>query len=85
MTDITLDDLRRVMAACAGADESVDLDGDIIDVPFKDLGYDSLAVMETAAILERDYSVTIPDEKIAGLPTPRAMLDEIRHSLAAAS
>ncbi|MET7959570.1 acyl carrier protein [Micromonospora zamorensis] len=85
MTDITLDDLRRVMAACAGADESVDLDGDIIDVPFEDLGYDSLAVMETAAILERDYKVTIPDEKIAGLPTPRAMLDEIRHSLATAS
>ncbi|MET8833205.1 acyl carrier protein [Micromonospora sp. NPDC004540] len=85
MNEITLDDLRRVMAACAGADDSVDLDGDIIDVRFEDLGYDSLAVMETVAILEREHKVKIPDERIVDLPTPRAMLDEIRRSLTTAS
>jgi act minimal PKS acyl carrier protein len=85
MNEITLDDLRRVMAACAGADDDVDLNGDIIDVTFADLGYDSLAVMETVAILEREHKVKISDERIADLPTPRAMLDEIRQYQAAAS
>ncbi|MFI0421587.1 actinorhodin polyketide synthase [Spongiactinospora gelatinilytica] len=72
---MTLDDLRRIMVACAGEDEHVDLAGDIIDRTFAELGYDSLAVMETAARIEGEFGVKIPDEQVPELATPRALLD----------
>ncbi|MEU4575114.1 acyl carrier protein [Nonomuraea sp. ATR24] len=72
---MTLDDLRRIMVACAGEDEHVDLGGDILDELFTDLGYDSLALMETAARIETEFGVRIPDEQVAELTTPRALLD----------
>ncbi|WP_188190200.1 acyl carrier protein [Nonomuraea sp. SYSU D8015] len=76
---MTLDDLRRIMVACAGEDEHVDLGGDIMDEHFADLGYDSLAMMETAAKIENEFGVRIPDEKVAELTTPRALLDFVSH------
>jgi len=57
MTTITLDDLRRIMRESAGADESVDLDGDIAAVPFEDLGYDSLALLEMSAVVRQEFDV----------------------------
>ncbi|MEU5848863.1 acyl carrier protein [Saccharopolyspora shandongensis] len=74
---ITLDDLRRILAGCAGAAEDVDLGGDILDLTFADLGYDSLALMETAAVIGREFGVVIPDDELGGLETPRAMLDRV--------
>ncbi|MEU6263763.1 acyl carrier protein [Saccharopolyspora shandongensis] len=74
---ITLDDLRRILAGCAGAAEDVDLNGDILDLTFADLGYDSLALMETAAVIGREFGVVIPDDELGGLETPRAMLDRV--------
>ncbi|MEV0702939.1 acyl carrier protein [Saccharopolyspora sp. NPDC050389] len=74
---ITLDDLRRILAGCAGAAEDVDLDGNILDLTFADLGYDSLALMETAAVIGREFGVVIPDDELADLETPRAMLDRV--------
>ena len=41
MTVFTLDDLRRILRACAGEEDSVDLDADIHDATFGELGYDS--------------------------------------------
>lgn len=70
MPSFTLDDLRRVMRECAGEDESVDLDGDIADVSFDALGYDSLARMETASRVQRAFGVTLPDEEMADIDTP---------------
>ncbi|MEV0054265.1 acyl carrier protein [Saccharopolyspora shandongensis] len=74
---ITLDDLRRILAGCAGAAEDVDLNGEILDLTFADLGYDSLALMETAAVIGREFGVVIPDDELGGLETPRAMLDRV--------
>ncbi|MBT2511512.1 acyl carrier protein [Streptomyces sp. ISL-98] len=77
MTDFTLDDLKRVMRECAGEDESVDLDGDILDSPFEDLGYDSLALLETATRIERERGVSVPEEMLSGAKTPRLLLDAV--------
>jgi act minimal PKS acyl carrier protein len=84
MNEITLTDVRRIMATCAGTDDDARLDGDILDVRFDELGYDSLAIMETVAIIERDHGVRIPDEKITELGTPRALLDMVNHAVATA-
>ena len=60
MNAFTLDDLRRILRACAGEAESIDLDGDIVDIPFDELGYDSLALLELASRVEREYGAAIP-------------------------
>ncbi|MER6343677.1 acyl carrier protein [Streptomyces sp. NPDC001595] len=77
MTELTLDDLRRVLIACAGADDDIDLSGDILDVRFEDLGYDSLALMESAARIKQDYGVDISDDLLGDAETPRILLDVV--------
>ncbi|MEU3950509.1 acyl carrier protein [Streptomyces sp. NPDC029526] len=71
-TTMTVGDVRRILAECAG-DEGTSLDGDILDSTFDELGYDSLAVMETTTIVEREYGV-----EVAGAPrTPRELLQAV--------
>ncbi|MEU7587825.1 acyl carrier protein [Micromonospora sp. NPDC049230] len=84
MSNFAVDDLRRILIACAGESEA-DLSGDISDRQFDDLGYDSLALMETAARIEQDYGVRIPDEQIVELDTPRAVVNVVNAVLVEAS
>jgi act minimal PKS acyl carrier protein len=77
MAEFTIDDLRRIMRACAGEDEAVDLDGDILDICLKDLGYDSLAIMEIAARLQQELDVSIPDEVVESIRTPRDAVEYV--------
>ncbi|GAA4616662.1 acyl carrier protein [Actinoallomurus liliacearum] len=79
----TLDDLREILRTCAGDAESVDLDSDIADVTFEELGYDSLAVLEVAAKLQNHLGVVIPDDATEQLPTPRALTDYVNLRLVA--
>lgn len=72
MSTVTVDDLRRVLVACAGGDEA--LPSDIADVGFADLGYDSLALIETAARLRQEFGVTISDDQVTDLTTPAELL-----------
>ncbi|UCM87085.1 acyl carrier protein [Streptomyces marincola] len=78
----TLDDVRRILREGAGKDESVDLDGDILDKGFADLGYDSLALMETASRIEREYKVAL-DEDVLDIEvvTPRTLIDAVNAGL----
>jgi minimal PKS acyl carrier protein len=80
----TLDDLRTVMRESAGVDESVDLDGEIEDVPFSDLGYDSLAVLEMAAQVQNRLGVQIPDEAVEEMTTPGTAVEYVNRQLSAA-
>lgn len=80
---MTIDDLRRVLASCAGEGDSATAGEDIHDRDFDDLGYDSLALMETAARIEREYGVHIPDDRITELRTPREVLDFVNGALVA--
>ncbi|MFE0733500.1 acyl carrier protein [Streptomyces sp. NPDC058855] len=75
MARFTLDALRAVLVACAGEDDGVDLTGDILDVTFEDLGYDSLALMESASRIERDLGVVLDDADVSEALTPRLLLD----------
>ncbi|MFE3170905.1 acyl carrier protein [Amycolatopsis sp. NPDC059090] len=81
MTQFTLDDLRRLLREAAGEDDTVQLDGDIADVPFADLGYDSVALLETAAAADREFGATIPDELLGELTTPAAFVKAVRELL----
>ncbi|PRX99102.1 acyl carrier protein [Allonocardiopsis opalescens] len=80
---MTIDDLRRMLIACAGETRPAALAGDFADRDFEELGYDSLALMETAARIQDAYGVRIPDERVADLRTPRAVLDAVNGAPAA--
>jgi act minimal PKS acyl carrier protein len=73
MSEFTIDDLKRIMRQCAGEDESVGLDG---------LGYDSLALLETASRTEREFGVKLPEELMGDVATARDYLSFVNGRLA---
>jgi act minimal PKS acyl carrier protein len=84
MTDreFTLSDLRRIVLEGAGADDSIDLDGDIVDTEFGALGYDSLALLETSTRIEREYDVRLGDEVVTDAKTPGELIAAVNAALA---
>ncbi|QNS09392.1 acyl carrier protein [Streptomyces xanthii] len=76
-------DLTTLLRECAGEGEGVDLDGDVMDVLFVDLGYDSLAVLQTTGRIERDYDVVLDEEAVDEAETPRALLEIVNRALSA--
>jgi act minimal PKS acyl carrier protein len=74
-TVIELEDLTRLLRECAGEEEGVDLDGDVLDVSFIELGYDSLALLQVTGRIQREYGVEVPDDAVADAETPRALLE----------
>ncbi len=82
----TIDDLIAKLRTAAG-----DGDGDggaagtsaqILDVRFDELGYDSIALLETAAHIEREFRISLPDSTVAEATTPRAFLAVVNERLA---
>ncbi|QXE35949.1 acyl carrier protein [Streptomyces sp. GMY02] len=73
-TTVTLADLTRMLRESAGEEEGVDLDGDVLDTSFIDLGYDSLALLQVIGLIQREYGITIPDDAVADAETPGALL-----------
>ncbi|MBZ6083938.1 acyl carrier protein [Streptomyces olivaceus] len=83
VTALSIDEFTRILRESAGEDEAVDLNGDVADLLFTDLGYDSLALLEVAGRIARDYGVDIPDEDLDGAETPRAFVDLVNSALSA--
>ncbi|MET7648851.1 acyl carrier protein [Streptomyces sp. NPDC005426] len=77
----TLDDLRRILIEAAGADESYNLDGDILDTDFEELGYESLALLETGGRIEREYGISLDEEVLSIANTPRLLIDTVNSGL----
>jgi act minimal PKS acyl carrier protein len=84
VSQLTLDQLKQIMLRCSGVDEGVDLEGDIVDQQFREIGYDSLAVLEMASQLQRQYKLDIPDEAIEELKSPGDVLRYVNGKLAVA-
>ncbi|MDT0566718.1 acyl carrier protein [Streptomyces sp. DSM 3412] len=74
-------DLRRILREGAGADENVDLEGNILDLDFEDLGYDSLARLETGGRIEREFRIKLADETLTEVATPRALIEAVNAQL----
>jgi len=71
---MSVDELMTVLHKCAGPPENVP-EGDLLDVEFSDLGYDSLALLEAASAIEREHGVRLTDEEVGSAPTPRTLLE----------
>jgi minimal PKS acyl carrier protein len=85
MATFTLDDLTIIVQECSGMTDGATLDGDTVDRPLRELGYDSLAVLEIASRIQRTYALSIPDEAIDGMKTARAIIDYVNSSLPVAA
>ncbi|MEW1584732.1 phosphopantetheine-binding protein [Micromonospora vinacea] len=83
MSQLTLDDLRRILETSSGVVEQTDwTDPATLDAPFDDLGYDSLALLELAARVQQEYEVRIPDDAVSIMKTPRLAVDYVNQRLA---
>ncbi|MGW2425639.1 acyl carrier protein [Streptomyces sp. NPDC001709] len=71
-----LDELKGIMRQ-SGVEDSVDLDGDILDRSWTELGYDSLAVLEITTEVQHRTGVDLPEEENSELTTPRLLLEHV--------
>jgi act minimal PKS acyl carrier protein len=81
MHRFTVDDLREIMRRCAGTSEGVDLEGDILDIDYDDLGYDSLALLEIQSQIGLQFGASLGDDALAELRTPRRTVDAVNQLL----
>jgi len=85
MSLLHLDELKQILRECAGEDESTDLNADVLDVPFADLGYDSLAVLQVSGRVELHCRITLDEDDISTMTTPREFLALVDAAPAAGS
>ena len=81
---ITLRELENIMRKCAGEDESTQSLEQAPDQPFDELGYDSLALLETHSRIKRGYGVEISDDDLSEVKTPQELVDLVNRRLKAA-
>ncbi|MFJ2813274.1 acyl carrier protein [Streptomyces sp. NPDC087294] len=79
----TVHDLKRVLSEGAGDDGG--LSGDLLDTPFGDLGFESLALLETGAVIGREFAVDLDDSLLHDICTPRELIDLVNARLSAPS
>jgi minimal PKS acyl carrier protein len=84
MRQMTLHDLQDIMRECAGEDESAQSLEQAPDEDFIDLGYDSLALLETQARVKREYGVEFSEDDLADITTPREFVEFFNSLLLAA-
>lgn len=84
MKELTLDGLTAILRECAGEDEGTALRGDILDAAFEELGYDSIALLETVGRIQADYGVALSDDLVVEATTPRDMLVLVNRTLSEA-
>ncbi len=85
MSTFTMNELKSALREAAGEDRiATVLGGDILDTSLVDLGYDSLALLELAAVIQRSYGVPMPDDAFLQMATPRQAIESVNRILAAA-
>ncbi|MEU0135854.1 acyl carrier protein [Streptomyces sp. NPDC006296] len=83
MATFTQADLVGCIRQAAGEDEGLDLDGDIGEITFADLGYDSVAMVEVTLLVERKLGVSLPEEGTGKDATPKGFVDLVNELLPA--
>jgi act minimal PKS acyl carrier protein len=84
MQPLDIKDLVVLLRTNAGDSDTFDLDGDVLDVPFDELNYDSLALLQVTGAIERDYDVALDEEALEEAQTPRRYLEVVNQVLASA-
>jgi act minimal PKS acyl carrier protein len=85
MAEFSVHELKRLLREAAGEADGIDLDGDIGDQTFEELGYDSVSLLETSGLIRREYGVDLSDEALFEAGTPSALANIVSRELAAAN
>nr|WP_033660364.1 acyl carrier protein [Salinispora pacifica]AHZ61894.1 Lom60 [Salinispora pacifica] len=83
MKQMTLSALEEIMHRCAGDDESTDSFQQAPERAFADLGYDSLALLETQSVIRREYGVDLSEQALGAAETPQQLVDLVNRWLSA--
>lgn len=83
MTALTLERLAKFMADCGDRDPAAEtsLDGDIGNVSFDELGFDSLALFNTCVEIESVYPVQLPLDDVLTAETPNGLVELVNQHL----
>ncbi|MFC8507212.1 acyl carrier protein [Streptomyces sp. NPDC057411] len=85
MTQLTTDRLMEIIRDCAGEGDPVAGDRRPEELEFTALGYDSLALLETASRLEREFQVSLGEEEFGLARTPAQLTALVNRLLAEAA
>jgi aromatase len=77
-----LDDLKRITRQGAGELNASEQAGEVLDTSFEALGHDSLALLEIAARIGREFGVDLPEDDVDIALTPRQLIGMVNASLA---
>ncbi|MEU4117804.1 phosphopantetheine-binding protein [Kitasatospora sp. NPDC028055] len=61
MATFTLADLLEYVRQGGGEDDALNLNGQIAETTFVDLGYDSIAIVEITLLIERGLGIKLPE------------------------
>ncbi|MEU3191079.1 MULTISPECIES: acyl carrier protein [Streptomyces] len=82
MSEFTQRELAEKLLECAGEAEDADVsDEAVLDTPFLELGYDSLALLQVTGVIKREYGVELSDDAVVEAETPRLLLKMINANL----
>jgi act minimal PKS acyl carrier protein len=77
MEELTLARLVELTRVYAGESEEGALDGDVIDVVFGNLGYDSVALLEVMSQIKHQYGIDLADDTVGTAKTLRQVLEKV--------
>jgi len=83
VTALVLQRLTKLMAECGDRDPAADvaLDDSIGEVPFEDLGFDSLSLFNMCLQIENTYSVQLALDDVLAAETPNGLIDLVNENL----
>jgi len=85
MKQMTVPILMEILDRAGGADESVDLTTDVASRDLEELGYESLAILEAAGLIEREYGVTLDEATLSDARTPQGLVAVVNEALSVAT
>ncbi|MGW0393816.1 acyl carrier protein [Streptomyces sp. NPDC003042] len=83
MDRLELTGLTRILRARGGEEEGVELDGEVQDLYWVELGYDCLSVLLAAGSIERRFDIFLDGELLERADTPRRFLALVNSVLGA--
>jgi minimal PKS acyl carrier protein len=79
--EMTINALVGILTSAAGEAAPIGAGDHILDTKFTDLGYDSIALLETAARIEQEYGITFDDDAVTSAITPRLLIAAVNDRL----
>jgi act minimal PKS acyl carrier protein len=85
VAQLTIEELCQTLREAAGPPEPDWPEGDLTDVAFSDVGYDSLARLEAVGRITRKYDIDLPDDEVFDLKTPGELVAAVNDRAAKAA